>query len=248
MWIKHLCIVLHCLLWAYNNNLVVWKGLLCCCQQMRTESRKRQQGEEALSALDGHSCLIIFSHQYHYSIEFLIVTPNLPYFESSLSPKDAIALSSAAGAFHDVLKLHFLSPFFPAACCEHQLTKSLHPRGGCISLVMYCADIQFKSGLKIKILIIGLVVFSILYSLYFNAAVISLCSARRMCTDCQHNTLCPEQATKPYRVSRDHFIFQNKFLAYFIAPLRELRTIEATSLSLGLNRKPLPEYRSMCTR
>lgn len=109
---------------------------------MRTESRKSQQGEgAALSALDGHSFLIIFSRQYHYPIEFLIVTPILPYFESSLAPKDAIALSSAAGAFHDVLKLHFLSPFFLASCCAHQLSKSLHPRGSCISLVMYCADI-----------------------------------------------------------------------------------------------------------
>lgn len=109
---------------------------------MKTESRKWQRAEEeALSALDGRSCLIIFSHHYHYSIEFLIVTPNLPYYESGLAPKDAIALSLAAGAFHDVLKLHFLSPFFLAACCAYQLTKSFHPRGGCISLVMYCADI-----------------------------------------------------------------------------------------------------------
>jgi len=109
---------------------------------MRAESRKWQWAEEeALSALDGRSCLIIFSHHYHYSIEFLILTPNLPYFESDLAPNDVIALSSAAGAFHDVLKLHFLSPFFLAACCAHQLTKSFHPRGGCISLAMYCADI-----------------------------------------------------------------------------------------------------------
>lgn len=109
---------------------------------MRTKSRKRQWAEEeALSALDEHSFLVIFSHHYHYSIEFLTVTPNLPYFESVLVPKDASALSSAAGAFHDVLKLHFLSPFFLAACCAHQLTKSFHPRGRCISLVMYCADV-----------------------------------------------------------------------------------------------------------
>lgn len=108
---------------------------------MRTESRKSQQREgAALFALDGHSFLIIFSHRYRYSIEFLIVTPILAYFESSLAPKDAIALSSAAGAFHDVLKLHFLSPFFLASCCAHQLSESLHPRGSCISLVMYCAD------------------------------------------------------------------------------------------------------------
>lgn len=86
------------------------------------------------------SCLIIFSHHYYFSIEFLIVTPNLPFLESGLAPKDAIALPSAAGALHDVLKLHFLSPFFLAACCAHQLTKSFYPRGGCISLVMYSAD------------------------------------------------------------------------------------------------------------
>lgn len=156
---------------------------------MRTESSKWQWAkQEALSVLDGCSCLIIFSHHYHYSIEFLIVTPNLPYFESGLAPKDATALSSAAGAFHDVLKLHFLSLFFPAACCAHQLTKSFHPRGVCISLLMHCADIEFKSVLKIKILIIGSVVFWIHYGLYFYAIIVSLCS-KRMCTNLWHNTL-----------------------------------------------------------
>lgn len=89
----------------------------------------------------GKSYHIIFSHHYHYSIEFLIAAPNLPYFESGLAPKYAISLSPAAGAFRDVIKFHFASPFFLAACCVHQLSKSSHPRGGCISLVIYCVVI-----------------------------------------------------------------------------------------------------------
>lgn len=95
----------------------------------------------SLVCYGGQSCHIIFSQHYHYSIEFLIVAPNLPCFESSLAPKYAISLFSAAGVFHDVIKFHFASPFFLAACCVHQLSKSFHPRGGCISLVMICSDI-----------------------------------------------------------------------------------------------------------
>lgn len=156
-WIKSLCTVFHCVMQTYNKYAAL-KGLyIFLIIQLRVGNGTGQKWKPCLlwwTQLPYY----FFSYHYHYSIEFLIAAPNLPYFESSLAPKYAISLSSAAGASRDVLKFHFASPFFLAACCVHQLSKSFHPRGDCISLVMYCVVIQFKFGLKIKILIIGSVV------------------------------------------------------------------------------------------